>query len=316
MRIPMIALAALALTAGSGLAKTIDVKASETFPVEKGALLRLTHGDGDVEITPWDRDEVAVDVVYHGDYTMVGVGKEPDFKIEMKQEGPVIHVNGRETGVAMVGIFLSVDIREYRYTIRAPRYLAVESRGQDGDFSATGLTGNLRCRLDDGDVSLKEIQADRVEVEAEDGDVTGERIAARTARFELDDGDLRLRGCSGAWDVRTEDGDATLRDHASGSLGVRTDDGDIRVQLAAGDRADVEIESEDGDVEVVISPEVSTAFLLSTDDGRINVDADGVRNLDHDGHRAYGEVGDAEGSVRVEVEDGRISLRVAEGGDA
>jgi hypothetical protein len=314
MRIPTIALAALALTAGSALAKTIDVTASETFPVEKGALLRLGHGDGDVEITPWDRDEVSVEVVYHADYTMVGVGKEPDFTVELKQEGAVIHVTGRETGVAMVGIFLSVDIREYRYTIRAPRYLAVESRGEDGDFSAVGLTGDLRCRLDDGDVSLKEIEANRVEVTAEDGDVTGDRIAAHMARFELDDGDLRLRGCSGQWDVRTEDGDATLRDHASGSLSVRTSDGDIELELAEGDRADVEIEAEDGNVDLVVSPKVSAAFLLSGEDGRIRVKADGIRNLEKDHDRVYGEIGSAEGSVRVHVEDGRISLEVAGGG--
>jgi len=313
MRIPMIALAALALGAGPALAKTIDVHASETFPVKKGALLRLSHGDGDVEITPWDRDEVSVDVVYRADYTMVGVGKEPDFKVEMKQEGPVIVVTGRETGVAMVGIFLSVDTSEYRYTIRAPAYLAVESRGLDGDFSATGLQGDLRCRLDDGDVSLKGIEADRVEVTLEDGDVTGEAIQASSARVEIDDGDVRLRGCSGDWDVRTEDGDATLRDHVSGPLSIRTADGDVAVHLVAGGKADVRIEAEDGNVELVLDPKVSTAFLLSSEEGRIRVDADGVRNLEKDENRVYGEIGSAEGSLRVHVDDGRISLEVADG---
>jgi hypothetical protein len=314
MRIPMIALAVLALGAGTVGAKTIDVHASETFPVESGALLRLSHGDGDVEITPWDRDEVEVEVVYRADYTMVGVGKEPDFTVEMRQEGPVIRVTGRETGVAMVGIFLSVTTSEYRYTVKAPAYLAVESRGQDGDFSATGLRGDLRCRLDDGDVILQGIEADRVEVEVADGDVHGENIAARSASFRLDDGDLRLRGCSGGWDVRTEDGDATLRDHASGTLGVRTADGDISVHLVAGERADVEIEAEDGDVELVVAPDVSTAFLLSSGDGRIRVGAEGVRNLEQDRSRVYGEIGSAEGSIRATVEDGRLSLEVAGGG--
>jgi DUF4097 and DUF4098 domain-containing protein YvlB len=153
-----------------------------------------------------------------------------------------------------------------------------------------------------------------VEVEAEDGDVHGERIAARSASFRLADGDLRLRGCSGEWDIRTDDGDVTLRDHASGTLGVHAADGDISVHLIAGERAAVEIEADDGDVELVVAPEVSAAFLLSSGDGRIRVEAKGIRNLEQDKNRVYGELGNAEGSIRASVEDGRLSLEVADGG--
>lgn len=104
----------------------------------------------------------------------------------------------------------------------------------------------------------------RAEVAVEDGDVAGERIAAGQATVSVQDGDLRLRGCSGTWDIRTEDGDAALRDRASGAISVRTTDGDVSLQLVAGDRPDVEIESEDGNVEITASPDVSAARKVSS----------------------------------------------------
>lgn len=326
--------AALLVLAGAapGQAKTIDKHFHQTFPVQGGALLRLSHGDGDVDITPWDRDEVDVDIVYRADYTMVGVGREPDFEAELSQDGPVIKVEGRETGVAMVGIFLSTDVKEYRYTIHAPASLAVESHGVDGDLQATGLRGDVRCRVVDGDITLTDVQCDRISVSAEDGDIrladlrgavdidaedgtiTGERIAATDASVDLEDGDIHLRNCSGDWDVRIEDGATTMLDQAAGQLSLHGEDGDVTLELVPGGKADVKIEVADGDVEIGVDPGVSTAFLLSTDDGRVRVEADGVKNLQQDGDRVYGEVGSAEGAIRAHAEDGRVSLRVARAG--
>lgn len=333
MRIVMAGLVFLALGAPApGQAKSIDKHFHETFAVEPGAILRLSHGDGDAEITPWDRDEVDVDIVYRADYTLIGVGREPDFEAELSQEGPVIHVTGRETGVAMVGIFLSTDVREYRYTIRAPAWLAVDSRGLDGDLRITGLRGEVRCRVDDGDVTLEDVEAERIvvtaadgdvhlagvrgalRVDCEDGNVTGERIAAPAANVTLEDGDLRLLGCSGEWDIQLEDGDATLRDQASGRISIRGEDGDVSVHLLPGDPAEVEIQVEDGSVELIVDARVSTAFLLSSQDGRVKVEEPGTKNLEQDGRRLYGEIGDAAGQIRAHTADGRVSLRVSRGG--
>jgi hypothetical protein len=36
----------------------------ETFEVERGMKLALEHGDGDVEIAPWDEDTLEVDLRY------------------------------------------------------------------------------------------------------------------------------------------------------------------------------------------------------------------------------------------------------------
>jgi hypothetical protein len=86
------------------------------------------------------------------------------------------------------------------------------------------------------------------------------------------------------------------------------------VEIVAGDPADVDIETEDGNVDVVVAPEVSAAFLLSADDGGIRVDASGIHNLEQSRGRVYGEIGDAQGELRVAGGDGRISLEVGDGG--
>jgi hypothetical protein len=303
---------------GAGLAvptgaKEISRDFHERFEVAEGAKLVLRHGDGDVQVTTWDQDAVEVDVVYRGRFTMVGAGKEPDFSVEFEQSGNVIRVTGREGDVAMVGIYLSMDVAEHRYTIRAPAWLAVDTRGEDGSVRIVGLRGEVRCHLEDGSLRAERITA-AVDVTTEDGSVQLADVKASDGSVSVADGDVRLERCSGTWSVRTEDGGVDLHEHRSGRLEVRSVDGSVHVQLVAGDAPEVDVESEDGSVEVEVGEGISTAFLLTAEDGLIGIEAPGAQRLAQDTGRAYGELGDAEGEVRIRTVDGSITLRAVGGG--
>ncbi|MGQ0722496.1 MAG: DUF4097 family beta strand repeat-containing protein, partial [Candidatus Eiseniibacteriota bacterium] len=262
----------------------------------------------------WDQDAVEVDVVYRARFTMVGAGKEPDFSVEFEQTGNVLRVTGREGSVAMVGIYLSTDIAEYRYTIRAPAWLAVDTDGEDGDVHVTGLRGEVRCRLEDGDVTLAGLGGPHVQVDLEDGSVQIDGAKTAEGRVSVEDGDVRMEGCAGSWTVSAEDGSVDLREHRAGPLEIRSVDGNVDLQLVAGDVPDVDIEAEDGSVDVEVVRAVSTAFLLVTEDGGIEIVAPAARRLEQQEGRAYGELGDAKGEMRIRTTDGSITLRAVGGG--
>jgi hypothetical protein len=307
-------LGVLAVLAAPAGAKEISKDYHERFDVSEGTKLVLRHGDGDVEITTWDQDAVEVDVVYRARFTMVGAGKEPDFSVEFDHTGNVLRVAGREEGVAMVGIFLSTEIYEYRYTIRAPAWLAVDTDGEDGDVSITGLRGETRCRLEDGDVHLAGCSGPGVRVDLEDGSVRIDGATTAEGHVSVEDGDVRMEKCTGPWTVSAEDGSVELREHRAGPLDVQVSDGDVDVQLVAGDVPNVEVTAEDGSVEVEVVGAVSTAFLLSTDDGTIEINAPHARRVEQREGRAYGELGDAKGEMRIRTMDGSITLRAGGGG--
>jgi hypothetical protein len=331
MRWVCLAVAAVLGAPAATAAKDIQRDYHESFDVKEGARLELRHGDGDVEISVWDRDVVDVEVHYRAKVTKVGVGTEPDFRVDFEQKGDLIRVTGHEKAMAVVG-FLSRSEDLYVYTIRAPAYLAVSTRGEDGDVAIAGLRDRVDIRLGDGDVHLTDVDspaiavdledgdldargiAGRLEVDAEDGDVRLRDAAVSRGRIGLSDGDLTAEHCSGPFQIRAQDGDVTLRAHRAGSLTVRTDDGSARIALVPGDVPDVDIESGDGDVTLELAAGVSAAFLLATDDGRIVVDAPGARRLEHDHDRAYGEIGDAEGEIRIRADDGSVTLRAEKGG--
>ncbi|HYW68041.1 MAG TPA: DUF4097 family beta strand repeat-containing protein, partial [bacterium] len=187
-----VVLAAL-LVCQPAAARVIDKDYHETFDAKQGTKLLVSHGDGDVIITPWDRDVIDVKVRYHAEVTSVGIGKEMDFSVDFKQTDDTVVVRGREGGTAGIFFFRAMNEYEYTYTVSAPSYVILELGGDDGDVEVSGWRADIDCVLDDGDLDLDDIVAARVDIDIEDGDV---RLTDLTTDLELrgDDGDVTISG--------------------------------------------------------------------------------------------------------------------------
>ena len=59
-------------------AEEIQKEYHETFPAQEGTRLDLRHGDGDVTVQVWDKDEVQIEVRYHASVRAVGAAKTAD----------------------------------------------------------------------------------------------------------------------------------------------------------------------------------------------------------------------------------------------
>ncbi len=316
---------ALAVCASAAAAGEVERSFSKRFDVEPPTRLELEHGDGSVEVTAWDENAIAVDVTYKVEFQRLGVGKDPDLAVDFEQRGEVVRVTGREQGHSGIGFFSTREL-EYLYRVRAPRWVALELDGDDGDVAVSGWEAAIEVTLDDGDVRLNDIRGDlRVDLEdgdlsvrgfageltvdLDDGDVRIKDCLSSRARIETEDGDVDLDGCAGNFDIATDDGDLDLAALTAGTVALSAADGNVEVEVVAveGD-LDLDVQTEDGDVDLTLGPGIGAAFELSSDDGAVEV-GDGAEDLSRQRRRASGRFGDGAGKIRAATGEGRVSLR-------
>jgi DUF4097 and DUF4098 domain-containing protein YvlB len=307
-------------------ARQVNKDYHETFKVAEGHRLLLVHGDGDVTITPWDRDEVDVVVHYRANVTKIGPGKVGDFEVEFSQEGKTLRVIGKEGDSFAVG-FLSRHEYEYTYKIQAPSYLQLELRGDDGDVSIRDWRAPISCDLDDGDVDINGVQAPKTKVSLEDGNlqiaglegdlvVEGEdgAVDLRDCRFGLcrvegEDGEVRIEDCEGSFELETEDGDQDAQRVLAHRFETRTEDGDIELDLRRSDDLDLEVETGDGDVTVGLAPGFSLRFDVETDGGSIRVHLPSATFGENEDDHVTGQQQGGQGRLRIRTDDGDVRLR-------
>lgn len=324
--VPLTLLAAVAIGVSPASAVTIDREYHETFDVRVGVRLDLRHDDGDVTITPWDRDVIDVRVRYLAEVKRVGFVNEPDFYVDFDQTDEVVRVIGREEIGSGVVFFQSINEHEYTYTINAPSYVVLELSGDDGDVSIAGWRAEIECALDDGDVRIEDIENTITRIATEDGDTSIDGLAGElvvssddgdvsltgcrvtTARVSVQDGDVVGTTCEGEFRVSTDDGDVSLDGLDSESVKISGEDGDIEVGLVGTGAVDIEIATDDGDITVSHAPGLAYAFVITTDDGGVRVNVPNVSEFEQEEHVVSGEVGGGEGRVHLSTADGDIVL--------
>lgn len=298
----------------------------ETFDVNPDMRLVLEHGDGDVEISPWDQDTLEVKVRYRARASNVGWSKSTGFKVDFQQEGNKISVIAHEPRRVNVGIS-SYREYEYRFTIKAPGYLDLNLEGEDGDVVIGDWTGSISLDLEDGDVELSNIDAPRTEltledgdleidgirghldIELEDGDVEIFDCETERGRIRAEDGDITVDRCSGSFEVAIADGDAQFMEMAAREVDIRSGDGTVELALVPAEGLDLQVRVGDGDVIVDLDRDISAVFELETRDGHIRLMAEDVGNLKQDDRRTTGEIGGGAGSIFVRTVDGSVTLR-------
>lgn len=309
----------------SATTTTIDRDFLESFPASPGARLELRHGDGDVEVERWDRDEIEVSVRYLGEFKTKGLASKPDFDVVFTPDGNTVRVEGRETGAKGLGFFFN-HRHEYVYRIKAPGYVELDTRGDDGDVEIADWRGSIEIALDDGDVRLEDVQSESVKIKAEDGDIVilgfggsldigvddGDVEVADCEPSNIvvraEDGDVVIDRCQGDFEIAVDDGSVVVTRASASRIDVRSADGDIDLELLAATDLDLYVNADDGDVSLTMAPEISAAFSIDTDDGDIRVSSpEWVLTRRDD--RVTGRIGTGEGRIRITTSDGSVTLR-------
>ena len=304
----------LMASALSAAAREIKKDFHESFDVEEGFRLHLKHGDGDVTVTPWDKDVLDVKVQYRAEVKSFGLGGKHYFDVDFREGEDVIHVIGKEESSGSIG-FHHFKLYE------------LDLEGEDGDVEIENWEGEIDCTLEDGDIELQDIFAGRTQIDLEDGDlridhlegdllVDGEDgdVVLRDAktgqcRIRLEDGDVTIRQSEGDFEIDLDDGDVDFDRVRAGMLEVSAKDGDVELNLLKVDRIDLDIRVYDGDVAVDLEPGISALFSIDTHEGRIRTDLPGARDLEEGRDHTSGEIGSGEGRIHIRTVDGNVTLR-------
>ncbi len=326
VRIILVVLMGVGAITGIAVAEDLSRDYHETFDVEPGMKLDLQHGDGDVTVTPWNEDVLDIEVRYRAKASSIGWSKSSEFEVEFRRDGDVIHVVGHEPKRVSVGISTFREY-EHQYTIKAPSYLELGLKGEDGDVEIEDWTGSIALRLEDGDATLRNIEAARTEVILEDGDLEIDGIVGKMdlecedgdievfdcqtehARIRSEDGDIEVDRCQGNFEIAVSDGDARLRELTAQDLEIRSGDGTVNLALLPSADLDLSVRVGDGDVILDLDRDVSAEFELETDDGRIKVSAADVADLVQKRSRVTGRLGAGDGAIYVRTADGSVTLR-------
>jgi len=315
--------------AGTASAKDINKDFHQTFDVKMGDTLRLRHGDGNVRLTPWDKDIIDVKVRYRADIDAVGIrlGSRDDFNVEFRQTGNTVYVTGKETSRGTIG-FYNKKQYEYIYEIHSPDYIKLDLDGDDGDVDISGWAAEIDCRIDDGNITLRNISGEKTIIRGEDGDIEIDELTGDLT-IELDDGDVSLTACDmpsyrlraedgdieiseskGSFDITVDDGNVTMRQITATGLIMRSEDGDIDLDLLAGETLDADIRTDDGDVTVSLEKGFSLSFHVSADDvDYIRIDLDDIENYREDRVSKSGRIGGGNGRLKIRTTDGDITIR-------
>lgn len=171
-----------------------------TFKISSGKALIVDSENGDVTITPWEKDEVEV--------IILGNARARDrMQFSFNASENKVEVKGTRDGSGW-SWFSSLELK---YEIKVPEYFNLDIHTAGGDIKAGGINGMIRLKTSGGD-----IWSDRcignIEARTSGGDIniftTDSPVTAKTSG-----GDIKLEysGKNKGIDLNTSGGDITIK---------------------------------------------------------------------------------------------------------
>ena len=245
----LIVAAALALSAC-----TIDVQGEEgiirdqkRIPLTGMPNVTIRTFNGSVELRPWDRNEILVDV----ERRAASAADAKDIVVRTSEEGGNVLIEAvaprRDRDLIHFGRWTSPSVR---MVVTVPARLNVEAHSGDGSIAVRDINGRIQVSTGDGAVTLRHVQGEitirtgdgSVSVNDADGTVavsTGDGAVDVSGRFDAlaahsGDGGIRVDARPGStmrreWTLTSGDGGMTLRVPAdlNASVDAQTGDGPI-----------------------------------------------------------------------------------------
>jgi len=238
--------------------------------------------DGAIEVTTWDRPEVAVTIErYAGSQA-----EAEELEVKAVQDGDTITVEAiRPERTVQVGFHVG---RGVKLVATLPKQANLEARTGDGAISAKGVDGRVELNTGDGAISGADLSGD---------------LAVHTG-----DGSVALDGVSGRVTVNTGDGSVRVRG-APRVLRATTGDGSINLDLASGTvlEEDWLVTTGDGSIRASLPAALSAEIDARTGDGRISADELGLTTSDSR-RELRGTLGAGGRQLKLRTGDGSISL--------
>jgi hypothetical protein len=256
----------------------------ETYSINKNGTIHLNSDDAEVTIKGSDRKDVHLVVYYKLDVDGWEIKSGDKFEIEVEDRNGDLYI--READYKGDRVLVGSISEEYRISIEAPRDVAFDIKGDDGTYEISEINSGITMSADDSDIKLTDVRGDRFFFDIDDSTV-GIDEGRGNLNLELDDSDFRVRNGAfseidavfddtdvnitttlsdnGTYSFNMEDSDLILGITGGGEFNIHHDDTDIStsdnfersssdedysVYHLAGGKAHIDIDSDDGDIDL------------------------------------------------------------------
>ncbi len=202
----------LALVAGPGVAKTVQIKdtVKKAYDVRPGGTLRLDIDHGNIEVEVGDGDRVLIELerIADADDREKAEAILERHQYAFDQDGNEITVRSRyDEDEGLLGRWRKHMRLKIRVYVRVPARFNVDFSSGAGNVAIDGVDGRIEGRTGAGNVELDGVRG-LVDVTSGAGNVTVEGAVGRT-RVRTGAGNIDLEGLAGAVDASTGAGNVT-----------------------------------------------------------------------------------------------------------
>jgi DUF4097 and DUF4098 domain-containing protein YvlB len=228
---------------------TVAVQETDTtFAVAENARLDLTVMRGEVVIRTWERNEIRI-IADHSRSAHLDVSGSPSsVRVRMRDgSGGMSDVDleltiPRSTSLQINGTFLDSDIR-----------------GVEGDVSVQSVQGDIYVNGGRGRISLHSVQ----------GDIESHGASGRID-LNSSNGDVVIVDADGEITVQTLNGEIEMDGIRSSAVDATTVNGEVDYRGTIENNGSYSFNTHNGDITLVISPDVSATFTVSTFSGEFD----------------------------------------------
>jgi len=217
---------------------------TKTFHVEKGGTLDVSLQEGNIKVTPWEKDEVTI--------LVRDVDADEDPGITMTQAGNRVTVeqSGEESD-------------DFTLEVSVPSRFDLRLHSASGDFDINGpLTGKIKGSTGGGNIRLGNLGG-TITLTTSGGDITSGDIGG-DLDLNTAGGDIRMGKVAGNATVSTSGGDITVEDVGK-KINASTSGGNISIGNVGGEAF---ASTSGGDV---TAGNVSGSATLSTSGGNVSL---------------------------------------------
>ena len=190
------------------------------------------------------------------------------------------------------------------FDIEMPAGLQLTAQTDNGEIETAGITGSRELESDNGRIRSSDWES--TDIAAWDGTLaaTDSKVVAST-----DNGPIDIESAAGSLALSTDNGQIKARS-AARQVKLSTSNGAIEARLTAGGRLDGRVKTNNGSVELVLNPDVSTRLDCKTDTGGIRTsslplnEAANVRSR----NSVTCSIGSGDGMLEIETDNGSINV--------
>ncbi|MEO8669839.1 MAG: DUF4097 family beta strand repeat-containing protein [Tahibacter sp.] len=274
---------------------------SETRAVSDDARIEITNVKGAVNVSAWDKAEVAISGT-------LGDGSK-GLAIEGEGSHLQVRVEGTDKSKAWFHWGSDAAMEESVLNLKVPRKASLEINVVSADVSVVDLTGrSIEVDSVSGKVRLN-ASSERLRVDSVSGDVEFDGKAGET-NIETVSGDVSARGVGGRTRLETVSGtvrieaSTPLSDASAGSVS-----GDIEIRGALDKKGRIHVESMSGDVRLNLPADLSARIQAETFSGTLRSDFGAVEKREHGpGSNIDASVGNGDGDINIDSFSGSVTL--------